>query len=203
MISGAADSMTSVSGEWTVPEVQPSPSIAASACWVGIGGNGNRKLIQIGTDSVAGPHDGTSSTLYDAFWEVLPDPGVHIATVQVNAGDTIQASIRMIAKGSWSMTLKNVTNRQEFSQMVAYDPDQTTAEWIFEDVAKAGEQGTQGTLPKLTKPFTFKNLSANGIAPGKAPSPFQLYQLVMTNGATTLASPSYLAKNGQEFTIQE
>ena len=59
---------TGVSGEWTVPAVQPSVPLAASSQWIGIDGATNSSLIQTGTSSITQ----NGATQYFAWYEILP-----------------------------------------------------------------------------------------------------------------------------------
>ena len=79
---------TDISGEWTVPTVQPSADSEYSATWIGIDGAENSDLIQTGTDQFASG----GSTTYAAWYEILPAAEV-IISEPVDPGDDMDAAI--------------------------------------------------------------------------------------------------------------
>ena len=143
-----------VSGSWVVPRVSVSPTDTFSAVWLGIGGQFEKSLIQVGTeqDSVNG------STYYLAWYELLPDYSVTINTVKIAAGDAISASIAIVDSASnlWSISIKDETNGQHFQQNVHYASSMLSAEWIVERPTV----GNEVTSLALFGQVTFTNLSA-------------------------------------------
>ena len=193
----SSNSITSVSSEWVVPSVEPYQTIRASSAWVGIGGNGpeHKGLIQTGTDQIGGPHNGVPSTIYGAFWECFPDPANHIDGFQVAPGNKVEASINK-AGLNWAITLKNITNGQIFTKTAACNADQTTAEWILEDVD--AKKGILGTMPTFSN-ITFSNLKVNG----KAPTPDHLFQLFIVQNNIAVTNVYPLDSKGTSFTISD
>src|SRR5947209_3913616 len=97
-ITPAAD-VTSVSGEWTVPDAGMLPPGVAST-WVGIGGYTTSDLIQAGTIQDATPLAGIiDGGNYAAWYEMLPDSPAYItgcagdANCTVGRGDLMQTTI--------------------------------------------------------------------------------------------------------------
>ena len=84
--------VSSVSASWTVPEVRASENDTESAVWIGIGGYGDKTLIQTGTDQQC--VNGRVS--YYAWYELIPDSVVRITNMRIRPGDTITASINLI-----------------------------------------------------------------------------------------------------------
>lgn len=131
----------SVSGEWVVPTASyraGGPSTESSATWAGIGGGcietsclvgDPTSLIQAGTEQDANK-DGTTS--YSAWWEVVPAPSITVTSVKVHPGDLIRLSIADVVPGLWTITLRDVTDGQGFTQSVPYPATMLTAEWILE-----------------------------------------------------------------------
>jgi hypothetical protein len=120
---------TTISGSWKVPSViAGSEAIASDATWIGIGGDTTDDLIQVGTQNVAENGQVTSGT----FYEQLPDTSQSISSVNVSAGDTVTASIKEVADGEWSITIQDVTNGESYTNTVAYNSSESSAEWIEE-----------------------------------------------------------------------
>ena len=120
---------TGITGSWIVPSVSAtSDSTAADATWIGIGGDTSSDLIQVGTQDMMSAGQQTTGT----FYERLPDTAVSIPTVSVNAGDTINASITEVSTGEWKISITDVTNGQSFTNSVAYNSSESSAEWIQE-----------------------------------------------------------------------
>jgi hypothetical protein len=122
--------VTSVSGSWTVPKVAVSTGNTFSSAWIGIGGQGESTLIQVGSehDSIGGQAN------YGVWYEMLPDSSITLDNITVSAGDVISASITLIDSNtnSWSITIKDITTGKGFSQNVFYNSSLLTAEWIVE-----------------------------------------------------------------------
>jgi hypothetical protein len=129
---------TGVSGQWTVPVVQPSQDDQVSSTWLGVDGVLNTSLIQTGTTQETS--EGT--TLYFAWYEVLPAPAIPIGLV--DPGDQMSANITESSPGTWILSIADVTSEQEVSGQLAYDGPGTSAEWIEE--APSAVDGDQFTL---------------------------------------------------------
>ncbi|HEY4160772.1 MAG TPA: G1 family glutamic endopeptidase [Candidatus Saccharimonadales bacterium] len=128
-ISAGAGTYSGVSGTWTVPDISAGDSgLSADAAWIGIGGSSSDDLIQIGTENMI--QDGQLTTA--AFYEELPDISRNITSVTVNPGDTMSAAITQTSPGEWTVAIKDLTNGGSFSQPVAYDSSESSAEWIEE-----------------------------------------------------------------------
>lgn len=69
-----------VSASWAVPSVKNLGTDAFSSVWIGIGGQFDNSLIQVGTEQ-----DITNgSARYFAWYEMLPNTAVDIKTIQVS-----------------------------------------------------------------------------------------------------------------------
>lgn len=186
----------SVSGTWTVPAATAHTKGQAeySSSWVGVGGGcvnsgcsvTDATLIQAGTEQDVAA-DGTTS--YSAWWELVPAPSVTISSVTVHPGDRMTVTIGEVVSGSdlWTMTVKNLTTGQTFSQTVPYPSTHLTAEWIQEAPTVIGTGGTGvGTLPNLSG-ANFDLATVNGAPAGLSPS--EEIQLVSSSG-TVESTPS-------------
>lgn len=122
--------VTAVSGSWVVPEVATSQNHTFSAVWVGLGGQFDKTLIQIGTeqDSIDG------SSYYLAWYELLPAYSVTIDSLKISAGDVINASISLIdsQRNGWLMTLMDLSSGQRFELSTTYNSSRLSADWIVE-----------------------------------------------------------------------
>lgn len=197
---GQQDTITSVSGDWIVPSVQPSDKIQTAASWIGIGGYATQGLIQIATQSIAGLKDGVPGTLYDAVWECLPNPSVPIPDFNVNAGDKVSASIKKIDAG-WALSLKNNNTERVFEGTSVCVTDGSTAEWILENPPMGVQASFKSEIMPKASPIIFSNILVNGLAPGKS----NMIEIIMkdSNGQIVASPNSSLNKSGQEFTVRD
>jgi hypothetical protein len=123
-------SVTGVSGSWAVPQIQASQSDTFSAVWIGIGGQFDSTLIQVGTeqDSVNG------KLYYSAWYEMLPAYSVSIDTIDVSPGDQMSASINLENPSTieWSISISDLTTGKQFENSFVYNSSKLSAEWIIE-----------------------------------------------------------------------
>jgi hypothetical protein len=122
--------VTSVSASWTVPAVNPSENNTFSSVWVGIGGYGEKTLIQTGTEQEF--VDGQAH--YFAWYELLPDYLTHITSMHVQPGDIVIASISLVnnSTNTWTIEVNDVTRGEHFQKIVNYDSSRQSVEWIVE-----------------------------------------------------------------------
>jgi hypothetical protein len=178
-----------VSGQWRVPTVTPHKAKEAefSSTWVGIGGGcvdakcqiTDSTLIQAGTEQDVAAN-GTAS--YSAWWELIPAPSVTISKFKVGAGDLMSVDIKEATAGTnvWTITVKDVTRHETFTQTTPYSSSHLTAEWIEETpVAINGSNVSVGPLPKLSR-VTMDKGTVNG-----------------ANAALTAAEELQLVANGK------
>jgi len=191
-------SFTAVSGTW----VTPSPSATSATVesgdgtWIGIGGITTSDLIQIGTQNTISP-SGVITT--SAFYELLPAGAIGVASLSINPGDTISASITQIGATQWSLSLTNVTTGRTFSTSVNYSSSFSSAEWIQEDPSYV-----DGSLVLLdnfgTVQFTNAVTTVNGTTMSAAASNASQITLIGQGGASGhTAVPS--AVSGSSFTV--
>jgi hypothetical protein len=188
--------VTSISGSWTVPQVQLSESDVFSGVWVGICGYGEETLIQVGTEQEY--IDGRF--VYYAWYELLPDFLVRISNFPVRPGDIVTASVALINENTstWSITLRDVTQGGGFEKVVVYNSSMLSAEWIME---RPKVNDTISTLANFGN-VTFPNCKAtlNGIT--EPIGNFSYARLVMHDERDTpLVSVSPLSDDGSFFTV--
>jgi peptidase A4-like protein len=184
----------SITGDWTVPTAtqHTSGQAESSSTWIGIGGGcidanctvGDNTLIQTGTEQDV---DSSGKASYSAWWEIIPAPSLNVS-MTVSPGDHMHASIAEAVPDSdvWTITLKDVTRNESFTQTVPYPSTHATAEWISETPLLIGTGPGLASLPNLsTTPFT--SGTTNGTNAGLKAS--EEMQLIDSNGKV-IGSPS-------------
>jgi len=140
--------VTSVSASWTVPTVGVSMGNSYSAAWIGVGGQYDDTLIQIGTeqDSING------KTTYSALYELLPSYAVTIDSISISPGDKITASISLTNKtaNTWLIEINDVTEGQSFNESLVYTSSMLSAEWIVEAPTLVNRIATLANFGQVT-----------------------------------------------------
>lgn len=184
----------SIGGDWTVPAATQHSAGQAefSSDWIGIGGGcvdapctvGDNTLIQAGTESDV---DATGHASYSAWWEIIPGPSIGI-TMTVAPGDRMHSSIAEVVAASnlWTITLRDVTRNETFTQTVPYSSSHLTAEWIEETPLLLGTNAGFAALPKLTNPV-FDLATTNG-APANLQASEQIELIDSSNKVIASAS---------------
>ena len=140
--------VSSISASWTVPEVRASENDTESAAWIGIGGYGDKTLIQTGMDQQC--VNGRIS--YYAWYELIPDHVVRITNMRIRPGDTITASISLTDKvaNTWSIEINDVTRGETFQETFFYNSSRLSAEWIVERPTVNGNIRTLADFGSVT-----------------------------------------------------
>jgi len=162
----AAAPYTSASGTFQVPSVSYSGSghsYEDSALWVGIGGDGDSTLIQLGTEQLI---TSSGAASYYVWYELYPAATVYLGHA-VKPGDIIAASLQCTAACSpssvqtWQLTMTDETAGWSWTQSVQYQSSMASAEWITE-----APWDSSGELPLDDfVQATFDPVSANGANP--------------------------------------
>jgi hypothetical protein len=188
--------VSGVSASWTVPEVQPSENSTFSGLWVGIGGYGEKTLIQTGTEQ----EYINGRVFYYAWYELLPDYLVRIPNLRIRPGDTISASIGLISENAntWSIEISDVTRGQHFEKVVVYNSSRLSAEWIVERPKVNDTITTLADFGNVT--FTECEAIIDGFT--GAIGNFSYTQLLMVGADENhLVSVSSLDGDGSSFTV--
>jgi hypothetical protein len=130
---------TSASATWQVPNVtydggQTPYGYEYVFNWVGIGGDGDATLIQLGTESVVSTGGATS---FYTWYELYPAVSVP-AGLAVKPGDIVTASLQCTAQclpsqtQTWQLTLSDDTTGAAWTQSFQYQSSMASAEWITE-----------------------------------------------------------------------
>lgn len=196
----SSDTYSAVSGSWTVPMASCGSfpfgdAASSSATWVGIDGNTNNTVEQIGTDSNCVAWTGE----YHAWWEMAPGAPVviDIFSHPVHPGDSMTASVVSTGSpGTFTLALSDATQHWTYSttQSLASAVG-GSAEWIT-------EQPSAGGIP-LTNfgSVTFTQARATGSNGLSTPIWDHANLAVSMVGATTKAAPSSLSSDGSQFSI--
>lgn len=190
-------SVTDVQGSWRVPTVTPSGTLnTSSAIWVGIDGDLDRTVEQIGTEQdwyLGAP-------VYYAWFEIYPARGFLITAFPIQPGDEISAEVRFLPKNNFVLSISNLTENTGFSIARKRAAQRTSAEWIveapfFRRILSLADFGM----------VTFSGCSTTieGVAGSINSSAWQNEGLTMENplSSTILAQPSGLTWDGTGFTV--
>lgn len=167
---------TSASATWQVPDVsydggQTPYGYEYVFNWVGVGGDGDATLIQLGTESVVST---TGVASFYTWYELYPAVSVPVG-LTVKPGDIVTASLQCAAACSpsetqtWQLTISDDTTGAAWTQTLQYQSSMASAEWITEppyyngflpladyDQATYDPVAANGTNPNLS-------LTTNGI----------------------------------------
>ena len=196
-----AQGVTLVHAAWTVPAVKSPPRTGYSSAWVGIGGAGERSLIQAGTSQEIE----NGQPVYYMWVETLPDVATVLPRTQVRArpGDAVGVTIRNTGGDDWTVKLENATAGQKVVLSVTYPSCKCSAEWITELPTIVDENGQQ-IHPDLANfgsvRFSDSYAEVGGVR--KSLRQLEVAPVYLRNGAgRVLAAPSDLSASGNGFTV--
>jgi len=207
-VTGAKGSVSDVTASWVVPAIQgacPSTNQFASF-WVGIDGYSSNTVEQVGTDSDCQ----NGKAVYYAWFEFYPHPSINIDSVPVAPGNVVSAEVKAIGKGSFTVTITNVSTRVSFTGSAKVpSAGQSSAEWI----AEAPYGG--GVLPLADFNSVLFGLDSTGQANtcfatiGGATGPIGLLAFnpnvdsitMDTKAGVVKAMPSSLSTDGTSFSV--
>ena len=122
--------VTGVAASWAVPSVTPTLGFSYSAAWIGVGGQFDQTLIQVGTQ-----HDSLNgASSYSIWYELLPDLPITINTMHIRPGDDIKATITLTDAdtNTWSINISDETTGESYQTSVVYASQMLSAEWVVE-----------------------------------------------------------------------
>ena len=205
------NSVSAVSGSWVVPTVTgPSTGSSYGSTWVGIDGNANNTVEQIGTSE----NYVNGQPAYFAWWEMWSSVDKQTAqtiwTMTVNPGDLITASVQYISSGAHagqfqlsivdqSRANDSYTKYQTSSQTQSPLAQRESAEWIME---RTTINGSYATLPNFGSVF-FSDATAviNGVSGAINCPSWQSQAINMSSGGVTYATTSALTDLGSSFEV--
>jgi hypothetical protein len=181
---------TSVTATWTVPAVRAtSDSQATASFWVGLDGRDSRSLQQIGTTSTRLG----GAPRYGAWWEMLPGPAVDVP-MTITAGDSVTASVVADGGGTFTLSLRDTTNGQQFSTRQV----DAAARLSSAEVVAEAPSSMDGLLPLADfGRVHFTGARVNGRPIGA----FAWSRVNMTTGARRQATALGLTSGGSSFTV--
>ncbi len=127
------DAVTAVQGSWIVPTVSASTSAQTySALWVGIDGNSDNSVEQLGTEQDWTP----SGPIYYVWFEMYPHGGHIVTDFPIEPGDEFSASVEYVGHGLFVLSITNLTKGVSFTVPPKYtnmkNARRESAEWIVE-----------------------------------------------------------------------
>jgi len=167
-----------------------------SAAWIGIGGQGEPTLIQVGSQ-----HDSTNGEArYGLWYELLPDNSISIPEITVSPGDSLSASINLIDdnRNEWLIVISDVSNGQTFSQTFVYESSMLTAEWIVERPTVNDQVTTLADFGSVT--FTEIEAQISGRTGNLKTFPSSVI-FMQDNRNRNLVTASPFSEDGSSFTI--
>lgn len=185
-----------ITASWIVPYVNTSSGDTYSSAWIGIGGQFDKTLIQVGTE-----HNYVNGNMvYAAWYELLPSFAVKLTEVRISPGDQITAAISLINfnTNQWNIQLTDATTGQAFNQNFSYNSTRLSGEWMVERPTVNNRISALADFGTVT--FTDCSINVNNVV---APiGNFSYSQIRMTNNAwTQLTNVSPLNSDGSSFPV--
>jgi hypothetical protein len=185
-----------INSSWIVPTVGVSPQNTYSAAWIGIGGQLDSTLIQVGTE-----HDCVRDVpTYSVWYELLPGNSITITSINAAPGDKITASITLVnpTTNEWSIKISDSTKAQRFEEDVNYTSSRLSAEWIVERPTVGNGLGTLADFGTIT----FTNSYATFSSTVGTITSFPHVRTIMNNRQNTrLVTVSSLVLGGSSFSV--
>ena len=195
--------ITCVEAEWVQPRVKCHGTKQTSvSIWVGLGGFGQSRLVQIGTaiDCVNG------ASINYSWHESLPKERREIDTpVSITEGDRVWAQARWIGGSTYQLSLANLTDPDGFTiKSVNGGLSRTEAEWIAEAPSACTAKSCRVlSMPNWGK-VTFDHIWAtvSGVRTTlKATGSTRVRIRLATNGGTTRSIVTSTATDGASFVV--
>ncbi|WP_329568290.1 G1 family glutamic endopeptidase [Kitasatospora sp. NBC_01266] len=140
----------SISGSWTMPDVQCNTSNDLFAPWIGIDGYGSQTVEQTGVQADCS----SGSPVYSGWYEMYPAAPVYFNN-PVSAGDTFNASVVNTSGRSYTLTLTDVTQGWTKTTKQSLRAQDVSAEAVIESPTQS--------YPSFNE-LDFSNLTVNGQA---------------------------------------
>jgi hypothetical protein len=208
--------VTGVTGSWTVPTVTPTSADAYSATWVGIDGDSDDTVEQIGTEQDVTP---SGQTDYYVWFEMYPEGAYYIEGFPVAPGNIFSAQVKylgtttatervgrrrtVLSAEEFQLTITNVTQNVTFTvppsyTTVTFSAQRSSAEWIME-----APSSYFGVLPMADyNSVAFSNCAATleGVT-GPINDASWANEAITASNDGTLSTPGPLNGSGNGFTI--
>ncbi|MDH6117101.1 hypothetical protein ABH930_001914 [Kitasatospora sp. GAS204A] len=138
----------SITGSWTMPDVQCNTSNDLFAPWIGIDGYGSQTVEQTGVQADCS----SGSPVYSGWYEMYPAAPVYF-NEPVSAGDTFNASVVAGTRSSYTLTLTDVTQGWTKTTKQTLRSQDVSAEAVMESPTQS--------YPSFSQ-LNFANLKVNG-----------------------------------------
>ncbi|WP_327066936.1 G1 family endopeptidase [Kitasatospora sp. NBC_01250] len=138
----------SITGSWTMPDVQCNTTNDLFAPWIGIDGYGSSTVEQTGVQADCS----SGSPVYSAWYEMYPAPPQYFSN-PVSAGDTFNASVVNTSRSSYTLTLTDVTKGWTKTVTKTLRAQNVSAEAVIESPSQS--------YPSFNE-LDFANLTVNG-----------------------------------------
>lgn len=195
----AKDSVTQVSGIWTIPTLTATSSSTYSSIWVGIDGFTNTTVEQIGTEQ-----DWISGSQHNYAWfEMYPGPSYEISGFPVNHGNVVAGIVSYAGDNIFELILINFTEQVFTIVPTSYTTSssgkRSSAEWVVEAPT------LNGVLPLAdfgTVAFTDCSATISGTTGPINSTHWVNESLTMESASHVVkATPSGLTSGGTAFSV--
>ncbi|MDH6135878.1 hypothetical protein P3T37_005295 [Kitasatospora sp. MAA4] len=139
---------TSISGSWTMPQVQCNTTNDLFAPWVGIDGYGSQTVEQTGVQVDCS----SGSPVYSGWYEMYPAGPVYFSN-PVSAGDNFTASVVSASRGSYTLKLTDNTQGWTKTTTKRLNGQNVSAEAVIESPSQS--------YPSWDS-LSFSNIKVNG-----------------------------------------
>ena len=188
--AGQGAQFTEVTASWVVPTVNLN-TYGDSSTWIGIDGiSSHGDLIQAGTDQSSS----AAGTLYYAWYELLPQASLELGAVF--PGDHITARIDETRPGTWTISVDDSTQGQDWTLPVTYNAPGTSAEWVEEAPTLSANNSIE-TLADFGT-VQFSNMAVAG--PGTASATGAPIYMV-NNSSQVIAYPTQYDQSTDSFNV--
>jgi len=158
---GAPGSFQNVSATWTQPAVSCTSQNTYSSYWVGLDGYNTSTVEQIGTEADCS----SGAPRYYSWYETYPRPS-YFASVAVVPTHTYSASVTAGARGSYVLTLTDVTTGKSFGTSQKLNQARGASAEVVVEAPWSG-----GVLPLANYGTVgFTGSKANGVGIGTFPN---------------------------------
>lgn len=140
----------SITGSWTMPQVQCNTYNDLFAPWVGIDGYGSQTVEQTGVQADCS----SGSPVYSAWYEMYPAQPVYWSN-PVSAGDSFTGSVTTATRGSYTIKLTDNTKGWTKTTTQRLNAQNVSAEAVIESPTQS--------YPSWTN-LSFSNVTVNGHA---------------------------------------
>jgi hypothetical protein len=179
---------------------------------VGIDGNGDGTVEQVGTDQIVV----NGHPFYRAWWEMystgIGQPGQVIANMTVEPGDSITASVQYIDSGphAGEFDLSIVDNSRPNDSFSTYQTSAQTqsplaqrqcAEWIVEAPTAGGQIATPATFRQVT--FSDASAVIDGVSGPIGTASWQSQPLNLVSNGVNYYTTSGLTATGSSFVVTD